>query len=66
MSDMSRLDKERASRDARDSVASSPRSPTAEAIAAAMRRYLSAERYHELRDEQGPPEVQQDAADQAG
>ena len=63
MSDMSKLEKARAALEARDSVASSPAGSSAAAIAAAMRRYLSAEQYHELKDEHGRSEHRQEPAD---
>jgi hypothetical protein len=50
MSDMSKLEKAKAALEARDSVARAGTSSAA--VPAAMRRYLSAERYHELKDQQ--------------
>ena len=64
MSDMSNLENARAAREARDSVASSHQGSSAAAVAAAMRRYLGAEQYHELKDEQGHSESQQEPVDQ--
>ncbi len=51
MKDMSKFENARAAREARDSVASAPGGSSAAAVAAAMRRYLGAEQYHELKDE---------------
>ena len=65
MSDMSKLEKARAACEARDSVASSPAGSSAAAIAAAMRRYLSAEQYHELKDEHERSERQPEPTDHA-
>ena len=48
MNDMSRAEAMRATREARDSVGSSRRSSKADAMEAALKRYLSAEQYHEL------------------
>ncbi|MBF4764519.1 hypothetical protein ISU07_15405 [Nocardioides islandensis] len=61
MSDMSKLEKAKAALEARDSVARAGSSSAA--VAAAMRRYLSAERYHELKDEPHTPESRRDPAD---
>jgi hypothetical protein len=47
MSGMSKLEKARAISEARDALASRPAGPSTAAVAAAMRRYLSAERYRE-------------------
>jgi hypothetical protein len=63
MNDMSKLENARAAREARDSVASSPGGSTAAAVAAAMRRYLGAEQYHELRSEEEQAENQPESAD---
>lgn len=62
MTDMSKLEKARAALEARDSVASSPGGSSSAAIAAAMRRYLSAEKYHELKDDHGGSEHRQESA----
>ena len=51
MSDMSKVEAMRAAREARDRDVSSPRTSSASAIEAAMKRYLSAEQYHELNEE---------------
>lgn len=51
MSDMSRSEKARAAAEARDAVATRPAGSSAAAVAAAMRRYLSAEQYHDLQEE---------------
>ena len=63
MNDMSKLENARAAREARDSVASSPAGSSAAAVAAAMRRYLGAEQYHELRNEQEQSESQPEPTD---
>jgi hypothetical protein len=63
MNDMSKLENARAAREARDSVVSSPGGSSAAAVAAAMRRYLGAEQYHELRGEEEQPETQPEPAD---
>lgn len=63
MNDMSKLENARAAREARDSVASSPGGSSAAAVAAAMRRYLGAEQYHELRSEEEQSENQPEPAD---
>ena len=62
MDGMSKAESMRAAQEARDR-APSPRGSSAPAIEAAMRRYLSAEQYHELMedeprapDEPGPPD----------
>jgi hypothetical protein len=62
MSDTSRLETGRAAREARDSVASRPTSASSAAVAAAMRRYLGAEQYRELKAEEGQAAGEQDAA----
>lgn len=63
MNDMSNVENARAAREARESVVSArPRSSGA-AIAAAMRRYLRSEQYHELRAEEGPPAGEQDTTE---
>jgi hypothetical protein len=51
MSDMSKAEAMRAAREARDRDVSSPRTSSTSAIEAAMKRYLSAEQYHELNEE---------------
>lgn len=51
MSDMSKAEAMRAAREARDRGVSSPRTSSTTAIEAAMKRYLSAEQYHELSEE---------------
>ena len=52
MNDMSNAESMRATREARDRVASSPRSSKADAMEAALKRYLSAEQYHQLAEEE--------------
>jgi hypothetical protein len=61
MNDRSQLENARAAREARDSVASSHESS---AVAAAMRRYLGAERYRELKEERDQSVSEQDDVDQ--
>jgi len=51
MNDLSKVEKARAAREARDIVASSQGGSSQSAVAAALRRYLSAEQYHERRVE---------------
>ena len=55
MSDMSKFEKAQAASEARDAATSRAAGSSAAAVAAAMRRYLNAEQYHELRDEQDHP-----------
>ena len=50
MNDMSSVEKARAAREARDTVATSPPSHNADAVDSALRRYLSAEQYRDLLD----------------
>ncbi len=50
MSDMSKAESMRAAREARDTAGSS-RGSSAAAIESAMRRYLSAEQYHQLEED---------------
>jgi hypothetical protein len=61
---MSNLETERTTREARDSVASSHGGSSTAVVAAAMRRYLGAEQYHELRDERSS-ESRHESADHA-
>lgn len=65
MSDMSKVEKAEAAREARASVASAQAGSSSAAVAAAMRRYLSAEQYHELKGEQHTSESRREPADQA-
>lgn len=51
MGEMSRAEAMRAAREARDRDVSSPRTSKTSAVEAAMKRYLSAEQYHELNEE---------------
>lgn len=51
MSDMSKAEAMKAASEARDRVTSSPRTSSTSAVEAAMKRYLSAEQYHELSEE---------------
>jgi hypothetical protein len=51
MSDMSKAEALKAIREARDRVASAPRTSSTTAVEAAMKRYLSAEQYHERSEE---------------
>lgn len=53
MGNMSRTEAARAAQEARDRTPG-PRGSSAAAIEAAMRRYLSAEQYHELVDDDRP------------
>jgi hypothetical protein len=55
MNDMSSVEKARAAREARDTVAAAPPSHHAEAVDSALKRYLSAEQYRELRDTDQKP-----------
>jgi hypothetical protein len=64
MSDSSRIENAQAAREAREAIASRPTSSSGAAIDAAMRRYLSAEQYHELRGE-SRPEGRSEATDEA-
>ena len=48
MNEMSRAEAAGASREAQDRVVSSPRTSSTTAVEAAMKRYLSAEQYHQL------------------
>ena len=66
MSDTSKLESARAAREARDSVVTSPGGSSSAAVAAAMRRYLSAEQYHELREDEGQSASKQNPTDNAG
>lgn len=62
MNDMSKAEAMRAVREARDRAGSS-RGSSAAAIEAAMKRYLSAEQYHELVEEARPKAEEQEQAD---
>ena len=53
MNSMSRTDAARAAQEARDRTPG-PRGSSSTAIEAAMRRYLSAEQYHELMEDDRP------------
>jgi len=64
MTDTSKLESARAAREARDSVASRAEGATTAAVASAMRRYLSAEQYHELREVE-PSADEQEPTDDA-
>jgi hypothetical protein len=59
MSDMSKVEAMKAAREAQDSVVSSPRTSSTTAVEAAMKRYLSAEQYHELAAETRTDEQEQ-------
>ena len=63
MNDLSNVENARAASEARESVVSAHPSSSA---AAAMRRYLRSEQYHELRAGEGPPAGEQDPAEPAG
>jgi hypothetical protein len=54
MSETSRIENAQITREARDAVTARPRGSSAAAIEAAMRRYLSAEQYHELHEREQP------------
>jgi hypothetical protein len=65
MGEMSEVERQQAAREARDAIVSRPAGASTSAREAAMRRYLGAEQYHELRQEQGrsqdePQDVPQD------
>jgi hypothetical protein len=66
MNDLSNVENARAASEARESVVSAHPSSSAAAVAAAMRRYLRSEQYHELRAGEGPPAGEQDPAEPAG
>lgn len=51
MNDTSKVEAMKAAREAQDRVVSSPRTSSTTAVEAAMKRYLSAEQYHELAEE---------------
>lgn len=61
MSDMSKAESMRAAREARDRAGTS-RGSSAESVEAAMRRYLSAEQYHDLVE--GAPRAEKDEKDE--
>ena len=63
---MSKLENARAAREARDAVASQPAGSSAPAVAVAMRRYLTAQQYHELRNEGARSASEPDPTDHAG
>jgi hypothetical protein len=65
MSDSSRIENAEAAHEAREAVALRPGGSSAASIEAAMRRYLSAEQYHELRGA-GRPEGETEPTDEAG
>jgi hypothetical protein len=48
MNEMSKAEASSAAREAQDRVVSSPRTSSTTAVEAAMKRYLSAEQYHQL------------------
>jgi hypothetical protein len=64
MSDTWKLEHARAASEARDLVAFSRSGSTAAAVATAMRRYLGAEQYHELKDADGQSAGEPNSADQ--
>jgi hypothetical protein len=59
MNDMSKVEQMKAAREAQDRVVSAPTTSSRTAVEAAMKRYLSAEQYHELAEERD----QRDQAD---
>jgi hypothetical protein len=63
MNDTSKLEDARAAREARASVGPSHGGSSTAAVAAVMRRYLTAERYHELQADEAQPAREQDSAD---
>jgi hypothetical protein len=64
MSDMSKFEKAQAASEARDAATSRAAGSSAAAVAAAMRRYLNAEQYHELREEEGDAASERISPDQ--
>lgn len=66
MTEPSMYEKGRASSEARDAVAARPASSSATAITAAMRRYLAAEQYRELNEEDEQPRDKPVADDHDG
>jgi len=62
MGDMSRTDAARAAQEARNRTPG-PRGSSSTAIEAAMRRYLSAEQYHELMEDDDRPKDGKAATD---
>lgn len=64
MNDMSKVEAMRAAREARDRAGSS-RGSSASAIEAAMKRYLSAEQYHEIAEGAPRTEEKKEQDDQA-
>ena len=63
MNDTSKLEDARAAREAGASVGSWHGGSSTAAVAAAMRRYLTAEHYHELQADEAQPAREQDSAD---
>lgn len=63
MNDTSRVEAMRATTEARDRVGSSRRSSKADAMEAALKRYLSAEQYHQLAEEKPDGEQGTDEKD---
>ena len=59
MSERSKAEGMSAAREARDRVVSSPRTSSTTAVEAAIKRYLSAEQYHELSEESRTAEQEQ-------
>lgn len=66
MTEPSMYEKGRASSEARDAVAARPAGSSATAITAAMRRYLAAEQYRELNEEDEQPRDKPAADDHDG
>ena len=65
MNVMSNAENARAAREARESFVAAHPSSSAAAVAAAMRRYLRSEQYHELRAQEGPPAGEPDPPEHA-
>lgn len=61
MNEMSKAEAMKAAQEAKDAAVSRPGSSSANAREAAMKRYLSAEQYHEVAHERPPAEEQDDA-----
>lgn len=64
MNDMSKAEAMRAAREARDRAGTS-RGASAAAVEAAMKRYLSAEQYHQLEEDAGPGDEKREQDDRA-
>ena len=62
MNGMSKAEAMRAAQEARDAVVSRPGSSSTSAREAALKRYLSAEQYHEVAEVRPPDEDEMDQA----